>query len=276
MAQLITGQEVPAIDDPFSSPFEDDDVVVIDLQKQLLQMQLTIDDPSSSPFWIKNKGSEDEVIDLQNQLLQMQLKCHRLYQDRNETNRKVEDLEQLLNGYEGDNPQEALLTKSLQLAEAMCTIESLAEKVRRLESESTETMLREQQQQQLQKQNSSPGLAKQGSFHGLLSQNSFRLSRGQKLSNDVVEDHGETKRLASFHQKIIQTQIEELEEERTSYREKCVSQQSTIKKLLEEQNLQQIKIEMLEAMLVQSEDEEEDHAHVESKNSTKEEPSTPE
>jgi hypothetical protein len=240
-----------------------------------------IDDLSSWPFWIKSKGSEDDdvvVIDLQKQLLQMQLKCHRLYQDRNETNRKVEDLEQLLNGYEGDNPQEALLTKSLQLAEAMCTIESLAERVRQLESETTETMLREQQQQQqqLQKQNSSPGQAKQGSFHGLLSQNSFRLSRGQKLSNDVVEDHGETKRLASFHQKIIQTQIEELEGERTSYREKCVSQQSTIKKLLEEQNLQQIKIEMLEAMLTQSEDEEEDHAHVESKNSSKEDSSTPE
>jgi hypothetical protein len=173
---------------------------------------------------------EGKDQELHEQLCQLRLKYNRLERDRNDQAHKTNKLEQLLNGYEGDNPQEALLTKSLQLAEAQTIIESLQAQFQALTAENNNRAQQQEQreQQNLQKQSSFRGLMKQGSlrglmvkdegsFRGLMSQNSFRRRSSSRREED------ESQRIANLHQKIMEKQIEAFEEERDCYAQKCVS-----------------------------------------------------
>jgi hypothetical protein len=109
--------------------------------------------PLTSSFRI-GEGNEDRVQELHKQLVcQLQLKYYnRLQRDRNDRAHKTNELEQLLNGYEGDNPQEALLTKSLLLAEAQTIIESLQAQVQALTTTAEKRNNEEAQQQERERE----------------------------------------------------------------------------------------------------------------------------
>jgi hypothetical protein len=225
-----------------------------------LNLRTTEEDVSKYEF-----PPTDRVQELHKQLCQLQLRYNRLERERNVQPGRVQELEQLLNGYEGDDPQEVLLTQSLQLAEALNTIETLKSKVASLSQENTNM---EQQQQDATLGNRSPParqrsfqiLRRQGrSFRGILpsstgSENDrdsdLRRSISSKFPNrQQSESTSESRRLAELHRTIMEKQIGALEQERNDYLQKCRSQAGTIAKLRDEQKLQGIKVEMLEQVI---------------------------
>lgn len=224
---------------------------------------IPLDEPTS------DSGSTDHVQELHKQLCQSQLRCNRLERERNEQSSRVQELEQLLNGYEADDPQEVLLTQSLQLAEALNTIETLKAKVHFLTQE--KNTLNSRQKNEMMKERSPPEgqgsfqlLRRQGrSFRGIIpspagseNHDSYSNLRRSNSSRFPSKQHpestsSETRRLAELHRTIMEKQIEALEQERNDYLQKCQTQASTISKLRDEHKLQTIKVEMLE-QLVQS------------------------
>jgi hypothetical protein len=208
----------------------------------------------------------DHVQELHKQLCQLQLRYNRLERERNAQSDRVQELEQLLNGYEGDDPQEVLLTQSLQLAEALNTIETLKSKVVSL-TQGNKTLKQKHQDEMGEdrtpppRQGSFQMLRRQGqSFRGMLPSSSrgsendrdpdLRRSKSLRFPNKRRSDStSETRRLAELHRTIMEKQIEALEQERNDYLHKCQSQATTISKLRDEQKLQETKVEMLEQVV---------------------------
>ena len=89
--------------------------------------------------------------------------------EREEQSQKAAELEQLLNGFEANNPQEALLTKELQLTDAMLKIEKLEQRVLDLEKER-------------ENQSETTRLTRQRSFQlKNLRQQSFKMQRARSF-----------------------------------------------------------------------------------------------
>ena len=181
------------------------------------------------------------VAELKNEICRMQVRNEELEQDRNYNAIKATELQMSLEAFKNDEVHDALLTKSMQLAEAMTDVDLLKVKLRKVETEQ-QLALKEREK---------------------LSNVVRTLQHVAKSDDGDDADGGEddevvltAERALEMALKNMKYQIEFLEEERQRLASECASQKKTvdsqtqqIDSLQKENHLASLRVAMLTQLI---------------------------
>ena len=185
----------------------------------------------------------NDVSCLRSELCQMQVRCEELEQDRKYNVVRANELQEIVKAYQADEVQDILMKKSMQVAEISMEVDRLHGQIRKL-IEENEQIKRERDADRLKMVNLSNVVRS--------IQNASAESDDE--SEDDVEDEDEDEVLTpekalDMTLKNMKYQIETLEDERQKLSIICKGQVKTISSLKKDNELMEVRVEMLEELL---------------------------
>ncbi len=194
-------------------------------------------DSVSFEFDSKACTARDEAAKLKNDVCQLQVRLEEVEDERKYAAAKANELEEVLRAFKQDHVHEELVKKSLQLAEISMTLDSLKSQIQNLKDEKAQLVLARTRDNQKME-------ALSAVFRSL-----------QCNSKDVSEDGDEEGEVVLTPEKALDMalknmkyHIEFLEDEHQNISHKCTTQEKKITQLERENEMKELKINMLEEL----------------------------